>query len=399
MLFLHPRSGKSECGTVRYPIHRLEQDPALRVIIGAYNQTLANKFSRKARRVATQVGLPLSKERNAAEDWETTEGGGVRAVGVGGGVTGQGAELILIDDPVKNREEADSPAYQERVWDWYRDDLYTRLEPGGSIVLTMTRWHEMDLAGRILDSEDGPNWTVLRLPALAEPGDLLGRAPGQALCPARFDETALAGIRTVLGARSFAALYQGDPQPLEGGAIRTDKIETVDVVPRSARRVRYWDLAATQAGGDRSASILMARAGDLFYVEDFTAGQWSAGERNSRLVETAQRDKERYAGEVTTWVPQDPGAAGKEVAEVLVRLLAGHSIHAERVTGSKEVRAQPFAAQCEAGNVKLLKARWNADLLEEFRLFPSGAHDDAIDAASGAFAKLAVSGRLLLFGA
>ncbi len=391
-------SHNSEMGTVRYPVYRLQHDPGLRVIVGAYNQRLANSFSRKARRLAVQTGIPLSAERKAAEDWETTEGGGFRAVGVGAGVTGTGGSLLLIDDPVRSRDDAESQVYRDRVWDWYRDDLYTRLEPGGSVILTMTRWHEDDLAGRILASEDGPSWTVLRLPALAEPGDLLGRRPGEALCPDRFDAEALAGIRVVLGARSFAALYQGDPQPAEGGAIRTDKIEVVEAVPRQARRVRYWDLAATQSGGDRSCSLLMARAGDLFYVEDFTSGQWSAGERNSRLLETARHDQEQFGGEVVTWVPQDPGAAGKEVAEALIRLLAGFSIQAERVTGSKEVRAQPFAAQCEAGNVKLRRARWNTELLEEFRLFPSGAFDDAVDAASGAFAKLAQTGRLLLWG-
>jgi predicted phage terminase large subunit-like protein len=387
-------------GTVRYPVYRLQHDPTLKVIVGAYNQRLANTFSRKARRVAIQVGIPLSPERKAVEDWETAAGGGFRAVGVGAGVTGTGGDLILVDDPVRSRDDAESAVYRDRVWDWYRDDLYTRLEPGGSVILTMTRWHADDLAGRILQSEDGPNWTVLRLPALAEEEDLLGRAPGEALCPERFDRSALEGIRTVLGARSFAALYQGDPQPAEGGVIRTDKIEVVEAVPRVARRVRYWDLAASQNQGDRSASLLMARAEDgLFYVEDVTSGQWSAGERNSRLLETIQRDKERYAGEVATWIPQDPGAAGKEVAEALVRGLAGYRIQAERVTGSKEVRAQPFAAQCEAGNVKLLKGRWNAELLEEFRAFPFGRFDDAVDAASGAFAKLATSGKLFLWGA
>ncbi len=384
---------------MRYPIHRLQHDPTLRVIVGAYNQTLANKFSRKARRVATQVGLSLSKERNAAEDWETDAGGGLRAVGVGSGITGQGGDLILIDDPVKNREEADSPAYQERVWDWYRDDLYTRLEPGGAVVLIQTRWNQADLAGRILDSEDGPNWTVLRLPALAEPGDLLGRRPGEALCPARFDEEALAGIRTVLGPRSFAALYQGDPQPLEGGFIKTAPIEIVDVIPREARRVRYWDLAATaNDDSDWTSGVLMARAGDLFYIEDVVHGQWSVGARNQQIIETARRDREKFAGEVVTWGPQDPGAAGVEAAEAFVRMLVGYSVKTERVTGSKQVRAEPFAAQCEGGNVKIRRSKFTETVLEQYRLFPAG-HDDIVDASSGAFAKLAGGGRLLLWGA
>jgi hypothetical protein len=131
MLFLPPRHGKTEMTTVRYAAYRLKRDPELRVIVGAYNQILANKFSRKSRRIA-EGRIELSRDRTAVEDWETAVGGGLRAVGVGSGVTGMGGNLIIIDDPVKSREEAESEAYRERVWDWYRDDLYTRLEPDGA---------------------------------------------------------------------------------------------------------------------------------------------------------------------------------------------------------------------------------------------------------------------------
>ena len=144
MLFVPPRHGKSEMTTIRYPVYRLECEPSMRVILGAYNATLAQKFSRKARNVA-RTRLALNTERTAVEDWETTAGGGLRAVGVGGGVTGMGANLVIIDDPVKSREEAESATYRDRCWDWYRDDLYTRLEPDGAIVLIQTRWHEDDL--------------------------------------------------------------------------------------------------------------------------------------------------------------------------------------------------------------------------------------------------------------
>lgn len=217
MLFLPPRHAKSETTTVRYPAWRLERDRKLRVIVAAYNQTLANKFSRKTRRIARER-IPLSTERNAAEDWETTEGGGLRAVGVGGGVTGQGGDLIIIDDPVKNREEADSLTYRDKVWDWYTDDLYTRLEPGAAMILIMTRWHQDDLAGRILASDDGPNWTVVHLPAMAMEHDALGRRPGEPLWPERYDAADFARIRGSIGDRGWYALYQGIPQP-DGGAI------------------------------------------------------------------------------------------------------------------------------------------------------------------------------------
>ena len=387
MLFVPPRHGKSEMTTVRYPIWRLEREPETRVIVGAYNQTLANKFSRKSRRIARER-LNLSAERTAVEDWETAEGGGLRAVGVGGGITGQGGGLIIIDDPVKNREEAESQTYRDRVWDWYTDDLYTRLEPGGQMILIMTRWHEDDLAGRILASEDAPQWTVVSLPALAEEHDPLGRMPGEALCPERYDATALAKIQRVLG-RSFHALYQQRPTAREGNFFKRHWFPVVEAAPARAERVRWWDRAATEAGGDWTAGVRIARAPDgVYYVEDVVRGQWSGGERDRVIRVTAEAD----GVNVRQWSEQEPGSSGKDAALAFVRLLAGFSAHAEPSTGSKEVRADPLAAQAEAGNVRLVRAAWNPAFLNELCEFPMGKHDDPVDAASGAFNKLARTG-------
>ncbi|HMJ07621.1 MAG TPA: terminase family protein, partial [Pyrinomonadaceae bacterium] len=230
MIFLPPRHSKSETVTVRYSAWRLEKEPKLNIILGSYNQKLANRFSRKIRRIA-EHRIKLSPDRKAADEWETASGGGVRAVGVGAGVTGFGAGLIVIDDPVKNRAEAESPTFRERVWDWFNDDIYTRLEPGASIVMIQTRWHEDDLAGRIIKSVEngGEPWNVLSLSALAETPpqvradewtDELGRRDGDALCPERFDRDALLRIRQQLGSYSFAALYQQQPVPAEGGLFK-----------------------------------------------------------------------------------------------------------------------------------------------------------------------------------
>jgi hypothetical protein len=183
-----PRHAKSETVTVRYVAWRIIRNPCLRVVIGCYSQVMANQFSRKVRRLVERY-TPLSRECNAVDKWETAEGegtgGGLRVVGIGGGITGQGFDLLVIDDPVKSREEADSEAYRERLWSWYTDDLYTRQEPGAAILLIMTRWHEDDLAGRILRheadqraaEEEADNWECLNLPALCEDpeGDPLAR--------------------------------------------------------------------------------------------------------------------------------------------------------------------------------------------------------------------------------
>jgi len=391
MLFMPPRHGKTEQVTVRYPVWRLKRDPTLHVIVGAYNQTLVNRFSRKARRIA-ETQIDLSADRSAVEEWETSMGGTFRAVGVGSGITGQGGDLVIIDDPVKSREEANSETYRERVWDWYTDDLYTRLEPGAAIILIMTRWHESDLAGRILESEDGPDWTVISLPAEAEANDPLGRELGAALCPERYDVDALERIHAVLG-NSYYALYQQRPTPPEGGMFKRHWFEIVDNAPRQLQRVRYWDKAGSSDKGDYTVGALLGRdALGQFYVLDVVRGQWSALERETVIKQTAAMDAGLYGG-VTIWQEQEPGSGGLESAQATVRNLAGYSIRTERVTGDKATRAEPFAAQCGALNVRLVAGAWNAAYVTELCAFPYGSFDDQVDASSGAFNKLAVPPR------
>ena len=389
MLFLPPRHGKSEMVTVRYPVWLLEREPSTRVIVGAYNQTLVNKFSRKSRRIATGR-VELSEDRRAVEDWETETGGGFRAVGVGGGITGQGGHYIIIDDPVKSREEANSQAYRDRVWDWYKDDLYTRLEPGGVIILIMTRWHEDDLAGRIIASEDVSNWTVLSLPALAKADDPLGREKGVALCPDRFDEAALAGIKTVLG-NSFYALYQQTPQPPEGDFFKRVWFNRfVDAAPAYFEAlVRYWDKASS-LDGDYTAGVLMGRKDGLYYVVDIVRGRWEGSDREDIIKQTAELDKLKYRG-TKIWLEQEGGSSGKDSAGATIRNLAGFPVYAEHPTGDKVTRAEPFQAQAMAGNVRLVRGEWIPAYLTELSSFPTGAYDDQVDASSGAFNKVAAT--------
>ncbi len=654
ILTVPPRHGKSEMVTVRYPAWVLEQDPSQRVIVGAYNQTLANKFSRKTRNIARQR-LTLNDERTAVDDWETGAGGGLRAVGVGAGITGMGGNLIVIDDPVKNRAEANSLAYRDRVWDWYTDDLYTRLEPGGKMILIMcmtgdtpvlmadgaerplrdiragdrvatydngrlgtstvrnhrsngldsvfrikmicgkivhanerhpflvqehgqfkwirlrnlttgqrivtakdnggsgkgklaslmdaknplalvatapritarrcgqtgivlqqltqstagmcasssdmelpapsttqclkrkaesalsvgsrqatmcerigaessaltiamtqtqsedfcattatlpwdtlrqkqqrllfsntsdftttqiesiepagvaevfdvqiedtenfianglvshnTRWHEDDLAGRLLTSEEADAWHVVNLPALAEADDPLGREPGEALCPERYDEQDLARIKTVMG-NSFSALYQQRPTAPDGEFFKRAWFEIVGGAPVDCAWVRYWDKAGTAGDGDYTAGVLMGRKAGIFYIADVVRGQWSAGDRERIIRQTAEMDAQR--GSVRIWHEQEPGSGGKDSADATTRNLAGFPVYVERATGDKATRAEPLAAQAQAGNVKIVRGAWNAGYLSELTSFPQGSNDDQVDASSGAFNKLAV---------
>lgn len=389
MLFVPPRHGKSSMVTVRYPVWRLERQPDLRVIVGAYNQTLVNRFSRQARRIA-QNRLELDPERYAVEEWQTSAGGTFRAVGVGGGVTGQGGDLIIIDDPVKSREEAESETYRDKVYDWYTDDLFTRREPGAAIVLIQTRWHEDDLAGRILASEDGPNWTVINLPAEAEEDDPLGREVGAALCPERYDLPALAEIRRVLGLYSYAALYQQRPQPLEGGLFKRSDFKLAPAPPNTPWRIRYWDKAASLSKSAKySAGVRLSVASDgRVFVEDVIRGQWETRDRRAVMVQAAQLDRQSFVGETAIFIEQEPGSSGVDSVQDEIRLLIGFAAFADRPSGDKDTRMLPLSAQAQIGNLYLVQGDWNKDFIEELCAIPTGRYRDQADAAAGAFNRL-----------
>ena len=394
MVFMPPQHGKSEQVTVRYPAFRIEQNPQLRVIVGSYSQRHANKFSRKTRKLLRKR-VRLSAERKAAGEWDTEAGGGYLAAGVGVGITGNPGDLIIIDDPIKSREQADSEVYREKVDDWYKEEVYTRQSPNCAIVLIMTRWHEDDLAGRLLERERD-RWEVVSLPADAEEGDPLGRTLNEPLCPERFNKAELDDRKRTLGS-AYSALYRQRPVPRGGDLIKRDWFSPlVKAVPRVAQRVRYWDTAATEGGtGAATAGVLMAKTRDgLYWIEDVVRGRWSIHQRRQEQMETAKRDREQF-GHVTTWEEREPGGSGKESAEITVRQFAGYSIKIDQVRTDKLTRALPFADQAEAKNVRVLQADWTEAYLSELTSFPRGKHRDQVDATSGGFNKLALGERCL----
>ena len=216
-LSMPPRHGKSTMVTIRYPVYRMQIQAAFPVIVLSYSARLAEEFSLKSRKLAQAIGM-VGGGREMVERWDTHNGGAYMCAGLGGGITGHGGKLVLIDDPVKSHEEAHSPTYRNRVWNAWTDDIRTRLEPGGAVIAIMTRWHWDDLIGRFLSADDGARWEVINLPAEADTHDPLGRAPGEALCPERFDEETLDAIKAGMPANRYAALYGGKPVA-EGGAI------------------------------------------------------------------------------------------------------------------------------------------------------------------------------------
>ena len=381
-----PRHGKSELASVRFAPWMLIKRPKASVISATYSGDFADDLGRKARGVLESpvVGqlwphAQLAPDNRAVSRWQTKAGGSYYAVGVGGPLTGRGADILLIDDPHKNREEAESKVMRERVWNWFRSTAYTRLEKDGAVVVIMTRWHEDDLVGRCLAT--GEPWRVLSLPAIAE-GDEAHRCAGAPLWPEKYDLLVLEQIRRTVGEREWAALYQQRPAPLEGGLFKPDRIEVIDAEPAGVQWVRGWDLGATASGGDPTAGGKLGKMPDgRFVIAHMVREQLSAEDVVATLKAVASQD----GRPVEVHLPQDPGQAGKAQVQYLTRELAGYTVKSSPETGSKELRAEPLAAQVNVGNVLMVRGPWNAALLDEMRVFPNGTHDDQVDALSRAF--------------
>jgi len=385
MLFMPPRHGKSELTTVRYPIYRMERDPTMRVMLACYNQDLANLFSRQARRIATARGL-LGGGIKAQDEWDIAGGGSFRAASIGGGgVTGRGAHLIIIDDPIRSREDANSAPFREKAWEWYSNDVYTRLEPGGAIILILTRWHQDDLAGRILASEDGPNWTVCSLPAEAEENDPIGRAVGEALCRPRFDEAALRDIKSVLGL-DYYALYQQRPVSEEGGLYQRAWFR-YDQAPRTPlgeyafdQIVQAWDTASSELG-DYSACVTVGVKDNRAYVLDM----YRARLQTPELLRQIKNHAERW--QPTVLLVED-ASNGIAVTQMLKRETRLPILGITPMRGGKVAHAKANLPYIEGGRVSFCPGHYLTEFEHELLSFPASSHDDQVDALNIALTRI-----------
>ncbi len=398
MVLMPPGSAKSTYTSLLFPAWWFTQHPTSSVIATSHTTSLAEHFGRQVRELVREygdrLGYHLHANRHAAGQWQTTERGEYFATGIRGPLIGRRADLVIIDDPVKSEAEADSLLLRDRVWNWYRFDVTTRLKPRGRVVLIMTRWHMDDLAGRLL-AQHPAEWRVLRLPALAEENDPLERPPGAALWPEWEDEAALQRKRETIGERAWSALFQQSPRPLVGSLFKTECIDILDTVPTPDNNamVRGWDLAATSdVGGhdpDWTAGVKLARDDrGRFIVLDVVRIRGTPRQVEEFVGEAARVDGRA----VTIGLPEDPGQAGKHQTNYFTRQLAGYRVDTSRETGSKLTRATPVASQVEAGNLAIVRATWNHAFLEELRDFPFGRKDDQVDALSRAFTVLTERG-------
>jgi predicted phage terminase large subunit-like protein len=391
MVMAPPRHGKSELVSRRFPAWFIGRNPGKQFIGASYGADLAGDFGRDVRNIvgspefaALFPGVALAEDSSARNRWHTNQGGSYLAAGVGSAITGRGAHVLVLDDPVKDREAAESSTIREATWAWYRSVAYTRLMPGGAVILTLTRWHEDDLAGRLLAEREngGDVWDVLELPALDE--------DGEALWPEGYDAAALAQIRGAIGERDFSALYLQRPRPAEGSIFRVVNIPVVDAAPAGVvQQVRGWDLASARAVGTRSPDWSVgAKLGQLpdgrLVVLDVVRLRGTPDEVEAAIVATARRDG--YG--TTVALPTDPGQAGRAQIQYLTRALIGFTVVSGPETGAKTTRAAPLAAQANVGNVLLVRAPWTQALLDELAAFPSGTFDDQVDALSRAFSSL-----------
>lgn len=413
MIFAPPQHGKSELSTRRFPSWFLGRNPNKSIISASYNGDFATTFGREVRDIIEDKAyrrifpsIQVRADNRSAGEWQIEgqqgQDGKYFAVGISTATTGKGAHLFLIDDPIKDQKDADSATKREDQWNWYRSVAFTRLQEGASIVMTLTRWHYDDIAGRalqLMEQGKGLPWEVLILPALAEPrktpdgvpilnpdgtvpGDPLGRQPNEPLAPGRYSLETLLERRDVSAERTWSAMYQQRPMPEEGGMFRVKWLQDLtSLMPPRRQKVRAWDLSASITG-DWTVGVLMSRCPDgFFYIENVIRRRGTAHEIEKLIMDTAAED----GRSVAIHLPQDPGQAGKSQISNLTRKLAGYRVKAQRPSGPKETRAAPFAAQCEAGNVYLGHGHWREIFLDELSTFPLGSHDDQVDAASDAF--------------
>jgi predicted phage terminase large subunit-like protein len=393
MLFMPPRHGKSTLASIAFPAWHLGRNPDHEFISCSYSGSLAMSFSRKVRQVLREPnyktifeGTKLDKDSQSVESWQTTKSGGYVAAGVGGGITGKGAHVLLIDDPVKNREDAESENNREATWDWYTSTAYTRLSPGGGILVILTRWHDDDLAGKLLmASENGADeWEVVKYPAIAEEDEEF-RKSGEPLHPERYNLESLEMIQKAIGPRDWTALYQQNPVSDEGDYFTRDMIRYFEPDEVEYDKMRYycaWDLAIGQRDrNDYSVGIVVGvDEYDNMFVVDLVRGKYDGYELVEKILDLYEQWRPGIVGIERGHIEMAIGPfLEKRVAER--RLHSAYFKDLKVGRRDKEARARAIQGRMQQGRVYFpTDAIWTGPLVAELLRFPNGVHDDQVDA-------------------
>lgn len=385
MVLMPPGSAKSTYTTGVMPAWYLGRNPTHDVIAASYADDAIERWGRRARnyfasplhRKVFDVGL--AGDSGAATRWDTSKGGQYYAVGIGGAITSRRADLGIIDDPVKGREEADSQRARERAWEWYINDFKTRLKPDAAQVLVMTRWHEDDLGGRILQME-GPRWRVLKLPMEAGVNDPLGRKPGERLWPEWFTQEMMDDAKR--DPRAWNALYQQEPAGEDGDYFKRDWFRETLTVPPKLAIYGASDYAVTEGGGDFTEhGVFGVDAWSNVYMLD-----WWRGQEAADVWIEAQCDLIRKHGPLC-WFGE-AGPIRRAIEPFLIRRMEERKVFCRiewlPSIHDKPTRCRPFQALASMGKVFGPPGYppWKADVIGQLLRFPAGMHDDAVDVCS-----------------
>lgn len=413
-----PQHGKTELVSRLLPAWMLGRRPDLRILAGSYSDSLASLVNMDVQRYidseayqqvfpATRLPAPgqafearRRRERRRGSYFEVVgRRGFYRSAGVGVGISGVPADVGIIDDPIKNREEAESATYRDRVWSWFTSSFMVRLRKDSRLLVVMTRWHEDDFVGRLKESAErgGLQWVELRLPALAEeegrhPRD--PRAPGEALWPVMFPAETIAERQRTMTSYEFAGLYQQRPRNPGGSEfdrkLLASRVLDEPVQAPGARRCRAWDCGGTEGAGDWTAGVRVCRLPDGRYViEDVVRHRVGPAKVDELIFTTAQADGRA----VLVREEQEGGSSGKAVIVGRRQRLGelGYDYEGVPSAAEKSIRRLPVRALAEAGKLWLVRGAWNAALLDELEALPNARHDDQSDAlALGANTLLAL---------
>jgi len=394
------RHGKSDIVSRYLPPHFLGQFPDQEVITVSYNASKAYEFSRFARRLVSTIeyrrlypDIVLASDNQGIEEWGI-EGhqGKAQFYGFGGGSAGKGGNLIIIDDYFANRADAESEVMRDKTWECFTNDIMTRRAPTCIVIMLITPWHINDIVGRIrkeMETNDKfPQFDFSIFPAFSDEYET------GTLFPERFSEVWYSTQKATLGEYGTSSLMQCNPQLRQGNMIRTDKVKYYDETPDNLRFVRGWDLASSKKEklksdpdftcGVKLAVNLLPSAIEgitipVIYIDDVVRGQWEATERNKIIVNVS-------VGDGALPIGIEAFAAYKDAYIELKEILDGiRSVEKMQLPGDKVAKADCLVPIFEAGNVHLKRAPWNESFLEIIHQFPSGAHDDDVDATDVAY--------------
>jgi predicted phage terminase large subunit-like protein len=397
LLTVPPRHGKSEMGSVHFPAWVLGEHPDWPLIHVSYTAELSNEFSRKVRNLLREPvyqelypGVKIAQDSRSVSHWSLAppHRGVFTSAGVGGPITGRGGKIVIIDDPVKNRQDADSELFRKMQRDWYGSTLYTRLEKGAGILLIMTRWHVEDLGGYVTTGAgadevpvDAARWEVVNLPALCEKaeGDPLGRAPGEALWPDKYPVSVLENYQGTLTGRDWLSLYQCSPVAAQGNMLHVGRVRPLPrKVPEHLAIVQGWDLAISEkTTADYTVGFTLGldtKTNDL-YLLDCERGRWDFNGVLARIDLLARK-----------WRPMAIALETNSFQAAVLQEARRRFLHpfmAIKATRDKVTRATLLADRIDAD--KCLadhSAPWWRVFEAEALAFPSGGHDDMVDAIS-----------------